>query len=76
MKSKVFRLLLYLLVANGLLSLGFVAYAQRMSWLPEYGQGFWWAWGSAFQETPENLLFTTLGLVSFILLTTKLRRKK
>lgn len=69
------RLFSWLLVANALVAAGFVANTQISLWLPEYGQGFWWAWGAAFAEAPENGLFIVLGICSFILLNTGLARK-
>lgn len=71
---KVFmQALLWLVVANGLFALGSVFTIQKMLYLPEYGQGFWWAWGAAFTEASENILFICIGLAALVLL---LRRNK
>ena len=69
----VLRVFSWLLVANGLIAIGFVANTHKMLWLPEYGQGFWWAWGSAFREAPENILFLLAGGIALIIL---LRKKQ
>ena len=68
MGRKVRSVLAWLLIANGFIALGFVMAHMRMSWLPEYGQGFWWAWGSAFCGAPENILFVILAILAFIYL--------
>ena len=60
------KMLAWILIINGLIAVGFVMANMKTLWLPEYGQGFWWAWGSAFMEAPENMLFVILGLMAFI----------
>lgn len=67
------RLIWWTLILNGMIALGFVAYNQSTMWLPDYGQSYWWAWGSAFMEAPENILYIVLGLVAFGILYKKRR---
>ncbi len=59
---------LWFFIANGLIALGFVANTQHSLYLPQYGQGYWWACWNAFAEAPENILFVILGIVAFIFL--------
>ena len=71
---KVFRIilqiLLWLVVANGLVSIGIVAADQESLYLPQYGQGYWWAWKTAlFDENSINLVFIIAGIIcSFIMI--------
>ena len=62
---------LWIFIANSLIALGFVGYNHRSLYLPEYGQGYWWAWRAAFSEAPENILFIIIAITALILLVTK-----
>ncbi len=51
--------------------MGFVAFNQKALWHPEYGQGFWWSWGNAFVEAPENIIFIIGGVVAWSIILAK-----
>ena len=68
---KAIRFLCWLLMVNGLFAMGLVVYNQQMFYLPEYGIDFWWALGESFIAMPENILCIALGIISFVLLITK-----
>ena len=60
-------IILWILIVNGLVAVGFVASNHRSLWLPEYGQGFWWALGTTFMEAPENILFIITAIIALFI---------
>lgn len=62
------KIILWLLMANGLIAMGFVTSNQKSLWQPQYGQDFWWAWGVAFTEAPENIVFIIMGIIALSIL--------
>ena len=74
MKKLFIKIILWLVMANGFVAFGFALNTQKSLWLPEYGQSFWWAWGAAFSEAPETILFVSFGIIAFVFIQLKSRK--